>query len=118
MMKFRIYSKLDGSFSYLNFEDALAMLQDGKLWRIHRQVDVNKDDIVIQQFINELDSNNKEIYDGDIVEYYSRVTHEMKKGIIMFSRYFTGWSIDDCEKLNDSYPLKVVGNIFENLLDS
>lgn len=117
VLKFRIYSKLDKSFSYLSLEDAIMMLQSGSYWRIHRQVDVEKQDIVIQQFINMLDIIGKEIYEGDIIKA-GAVT-----GAVRYSNGAYFIDNDDCVLLMESYLLlagniKVIGNIFENPLDS
>lgn len=83
----------------------------------------NEDRFVIQRFTGFVDINNKEIYEGDILEgdgtlnsEFLRSSIEFKYGKFVDSKY--GYSLDFlAENLFGEYKLKrygVIGNIFEN----
>lgn len=81
-------------------------------------------DAILMQFTGLLDKNGKEIYEGDIVNFYDSIKGYVK-GEIVFE---AGAFIIGCNKLNDSYSIlleesdeerecetvEVIGNKFEN----
>lgn len=68
-------------------------------------------DGIIQQFTGLLDKNNKEIYEGDIIQYSNTSNHKWVNQIKFVYGCFTldGLTIN----MFSSSELEVIGNIFE-----
>lgn len=70
-----------------------------------KEYEVKKD--TVSQFTGVLDSNNREIYEGDIIKYYDNNTTEEVK-----------FEIFDTEQgyfINTDYTREVIGNIHQQL---
>lgn len=94
-------------------------------------IDKSKDLPVIMQFAELHDSNNKEIYEGDIVKFGWN-SEQGELGTVVFGKYVTnneenedmlGWCVETKERFfafdpQNSY--EVIGNIYQNpeLLDA
>lgn len=116
--------------------------EDKEMWPVHAIVFDNKtvwveepddenpsgcldfDDVTIMQSTGLKDKNDKEIFEGDVVQYQNtKVPSADSKGVI---RYFDNWAMFgiDIEHnepralffngLSDHISLDVVGNIYEN----
>lgn len=80
----------------------------------------------IQQFIERLDRDGKEIYEGDIVEYIEKMFEhgdaQKLTGLVKYDDYFSAYGISktedgDCMNYFTDMTVdhfKVIGNIFEN----
>ncbi len=105
-IKFRGWMKEEKSMLYDH--DMLILLLD----------DINyygADNAVLMQFTNLLDKNGKEIYEGDIVEWYPK-----KTGIVEYvDDMFHIKSLEYPNLSNGNYRLasitcEIIGNIYEN----
>jgi uncharacterized phage protein (TIGR01671 family) len=132
ILKFRVWCKTTRHFTNIPFYSCaggqLLWLHTGNVVSISNINFDKNDDYIIQQFAGFKDRNNKEIYEGDIVEYVRINKNDKEEKYIaevefikgefyprpMFLEgYYDSW---DNEELKD---FKVLGNIFENpkLLD-
>lgn len=85
-------------------------------------------DAVFQQWTGIKNRKNKELYEGDVVEYNPDKTDIQRIGVVEWCDYYNGWVIRDSEcypqseygvysltapflALND---VEIVGNVFEN----
>lgn len=136
-IKFRIWDKQLEAFvcesEYLGSSNGLFE-KDFPIWRqaVNRNFDSCEDfekfcaeNFVIQQFTGLLDKNNKEIYEGDIVEFYSGYPNQndnsfyKSKAEVKFEngafwpRPILEHNDDDTWYNYELKDLKVIGNIFE-----
>jgi uncharacterized phage protein (TIGR01671 family) len=68
-----------------------------------------EDDAVIMQYTGLQDSQDKEVYEGDIIELA-----DGNKGVVKFSEYGCYYHTAKTELIGLLYWNKVVGNIYEN----
>ena len=118
-IKFRVYAPLGRKFlhSYKNRGLAFsasrgdsAMEQCG-CYDLLQCIDFG---FIIQQFTGLLDKNGKEIYEGDIVEFY--LNGKVYQDMVVFENF--GWYLVND---NGAFPLtngleyKIIGNTFEQV---
>jgi hypothetical protein len=114
--KFRVWDKLEKRFIYPNkgYQGHYILTLDGKFQNLQNGSGGSEYDV--QQFIGILDSEMKEIYEGDVVEYqwcwFQRRIGEVRYNYDRCT-YFIGDS--KIESINfDSF--KIVGNMKENYI--
>lgn len=76
LSKYRIWGKKEKRFIDFIREDSVNywfhILNDGSLWaksRYNYITNFNKEDYIVQHFTGFVDQNNKEIFEGDILDY-------------------------------------------------
>lgn len=119
-IKFRVWDKLAECFIYPNsgFQNHYILTLNGNFWNL--QNGSGGKECVVQQFIDLLDRNGKEIYEGDIVEVtYKMDDHgepEKYRSAVVFENGAFGDKYDDFSNylMLPSFTVEVVGNIFES----
>lgn len=77
-------------------------------WFLGNNLDSN-----LMQFIGRQDVDGKDIYEGDIVSYFSYNTENKKTGAVKYVDGDGCFCIDFLP-LHSMYSIKVIGNIYEN----
>ena len=99
-IKFRVWSvrgKLIRSWEYV---------RDFRIGRLN-----DHDDYIPMQFTGLLDKNGKEIWEGDVLEYYSSVVAKGANPIIQQVVEWKEWHYEGIRNWKQS---EVIGNIYEN----
>ena len=109
--KFRAYDKHSNIMSYFNFPG----YWNDKEWKS----DADFNNCELMQYIGLTDENGKEIYEGDIVKAGADilgVVKYIKGGFIIDPENNLGYIMiaRNLHRTIDTYPVKVVGNIYEN----
>lgn len=114
-IKFRVWDKDEKLMKEVDSLNFPLQKQSGKDVTAYNQKEDYHEWIYeyeLMQYIGLKDKNNKEIYEGDIVEFYSNVEDEIITekveyhfGIYRAGDYFVGKIYNKCE---------VIGNIYEN----
>ena len=133
-IKFRIWDKKEKRFHCPNNNAEWLVSLDGEVFH-HCGGPLNKKDYALQQYTGLEDSNEKEIYEGDILEITQEpdFCHEPDKwygfyGVVEFDYKSVGFRVQKYEDFgsskkdgdsDDFYYLDrifrtVIGNIFEN----
>lgn len=115
-IKFKFWYKEDKEIYYpeniehINFEDKLISTEENGLFGF--------DEIELLQYIGLKDKNDKEIYEGDIIEISNQL-----HGIIMFNQEMSYFGIKYIETVGCNYIkqlgnwiscYKIIGNIYDN----
>jgi len=121
LIKFRVWDKHFKQMHYPNSIWRFLVHNDGRLY--YKTGCDKEENYILQQFTGLIDKNNKEIYEGDLVNFeYDTSENEteletnqevfFEDGIFYFGRKYH-FAINDCN-FHSRNSLKVVGNIFIN----
>ena len=121
-LKFRVWDKMRKMFLLpkTGHSGHYTISLDGKFY--NTQNGSGGDEYEIQQFIGIIDTNGKEVYEGDIVNFvipaipHGRERDEYKNQEVSYDKeyaHFTFGMLGFC-MLDDITELEVVGNIYEN----
>lgn len=130
ILKFRVWDK---EVKMWLREDSQYLVMDGSKvlpapWSTI-SFDTEDENFVIQQFIGQLDKNNKEIYEGDILRFYTsnyegalnRELHgrvEYNSMLARFNIVVLETYIDGCYNFLECSEMEIIGNIFENTTEN
>lgn len=110
-IKFRAYNKITAEMKY---NIPLSVSGDYGLDDVFRLIGSEENKVSLMQYTGFKDKNGKEIYEGDIVEYYDRdwkVMYDMEFGGYMLVR--PGDSYENFQ-YDANQRMEVIGNIYEN----
>lgn len=109
-LKFRIWDKRNLQWA----TDFYIIPETGKLWC--ENAAFIPDDFVIMQYTNLKDGNNKELYEGDLIDYKDYMFLESPY-LVEFHNGFFGikHKIDNTiYPIDPEYYFEIIGNVFEN----
>jgi hypothetical protein len=115
-LKFRAWDKLEKKFTYPNsgYQGHYILDLNGRFHNL--QNGSGDDDYVVQEFTGCHDAHNKEIYEGDILEYNHG--NGINIGYVGFTSgiFFLNYSDENNDELGYLLVsnIKIIGNIFEN----
>lgn len=128
-LKFRVWDKLEKRYLQITPLSKQHYMLDleGKFYNL--QNGSGGDEYVVEQFTGKQYGDWKDLYEGDIINFYDN-KNKINVGIIVYSEYYAGFGIkyvddgyDAVESLTDPFlcfaSVEVIGNINENpeLLD-
>lgn len=114
-IKFRVWNSLNNKFIYSDKRDLETQLF--RLFDFLKEMQVlGNYDVCLQQFTGLLDTDGKEIYEGDIFQGFDEMGGELKGKIQFINSEFliveSGFGNVGINRWNKNG--KVIGNIFEN----
>ena len=107
-IKFREWGVEQKTFYYFNMNEVYKQFDNAS--------EISQNNIIWQQFTGLTDKNNKEIFDGDIVEWVTTTSCDNgNRGVIAIREGC--WGIEDhgfFKLYNQLHQIKVIGNIYQN----
>jgi uncharacterized phage protein (TIGR01671 family) len=94
-------------FMGFNYEGFIVREHEGKgHWR----------DLPTRLYTNKNDYKGKEVYEGDIINFYHSQGKEMSafKSVVEYKQEWCGFYFEDNLRLNYRMKVEVIGNIYEN----
>ena len=129
-IKFRAYRKDKGIMMYFDLDDIAyngwsnyIFKDDG---RTRKEIDLIRDEnVILMQYIGLKDKNDKEIYEGDIVDVYNLHNNYLGKQIIAYDENAGCYEIKVLDHsdwvytaigwaMKAGYKIEVIGNRYEN----
>jgi uncharacterized phage protein (TIGR01671 family) len=109
ILKFRVWCKVSNRYEY-NWQKVISSHLNYRDEKCHNGIDATSDDLLVfQQFTGLKDENDREIYEGDILEQFDN--SKLRSQIIFKDGMF-------CDGENSLIAFarysKIIGNIFEN----
>jgi hypothetical protein len=113
--KFRAWDKLEKRFFYPDkgYQGHYVLYLNGQFQNL--QNGSGGDEYVVQQFIGILDKNMREIYERDVVKFFTLNGEEL--GEVLYSTDSCAYYINDYPIMNlDLASLEIVGNMVEDYM--
>jgi uncharacterized phage protein (TIGR01671 family) len=116
-LKFRVWNAIDKSF-HKNLRNYFILNLEGDVG-IVKEDDViifKPDCFIVQQFTGLLDSLDREIYEGDIVENFTSDEEYCSPAVIVPTKYeYTGWSLAFKNKHLKDFQKEQLGHLINNI---
>jgi hypothetical protein len=114
-LKFRVWDKLEKRFIYPDkgYQGHYVLDLNGRFQNLQNGSGGNE--YVVQRFIGILDQNLKEIYERDVVKFFTLNGEEL--GEVLYSTDSCAYHINDYPIMNlDLASLEIVGNMVEDYM--
>lgn len=121
--KFRAWDKELQTMLDVSLIDFKKRVLVGEHWKFGETNFMSFDDIKLMQSTGLVDKNNKEIFEGDIVQFFDSlytVFYDISEGSYRLKPHDDRWVVDYMCNFSSEESFEVVGNIYENkeLLDA